>query len=839
MDIIIPLGGKGERFSKENYAEPKPLVSVLDQPLISHLLDRLCKWTRDTDMIYIVYSPMLEGHNFREIMNARYGDRVSLVRLEKDYTSGATETVALGMQSIMHSRSHDIPDRPCVLLDGDAFYTIDILPMVRSSVFNGHGAIISFIEQGPGELNAYGPFSYLQVSLDGTITNIVEKRRVTRNAVCGLYAFTSGKDLITYCNKALSSGNSISGEYYTSCVVQSMINDGHIFDNVPINNENFVCLGTPEQLREYTNRVRGYLFDMDGTLVLTDHIYTSVWNEILQSLNLNVTYDFFVKHIQGKDDATAMASIAPCVQKSFLDNVSDLKDTLFIKHIVDIDIVPGAVEFILKVSSAGHRIAIVTNCNRKVAEAIIDKLGISSVVDVVIIGNECTRSKPAPDPYVTAAKAVGIPCEQCIAFEDSGTGLESAIAAKIPHIVGISTHMTQEQLQDKGATYTMSSFVDESPSDVFSKKIEGNLYINMLRAAILKCASRHVSDLVAVIFNEAQRMAGGYIADVIPVTLQTYDGKYIQCVAKVKPPSGDASVLGTMADALDLHNRERYFYESIADHVNISVPVYLGTIFDDDSKKAQGILLKNLSLPGFQLALNLNKEHIDVTLSIVESLARMHSGFWGKDIPAAFPGLMRNDHSRFRPAWGNFVQEKWPVFHDRYKHALSPECISLGSVIFRHFHDIQDKLSKGPLTLCHGDVKTGNIFYEKRDTGYTPHFLDWQYVSIGKGVQDLAFFLIESFEPATVTSYSTVAKDYYYKKLIDLNIRDYPREQFESDFKLACCYFPFFVAIWFGTLPHGADIPDGNFPALFCQRLFSFLIKHGVTGEAFENFMRQ
>ncbi len=836
MDIIVPLGGKGERFANRNYTDPKPLINVLGQPLVTHLLDRLCKWATDQDHIYVVYSPKLDEFNFKATLQARYQDRVSFVRLTKDHTSGAAETVALGLHTIFQGRSEMTNSRPCVLLDCDAFYMTDVLSMVRESLSIGHGGIVSFTEPGNLCMDTYGPFSYLHIGKDGTISNIVEKKRVSRNAVCGLYAFRSGEALLQYCNRALSTALNVNGEYYTSCVVQSMIDAGCIFDNIPIPSESFICLGTPEQLSAYINRVRGYLFDMDGTLVLTDHIYTSVWKEILERLNMSVTYDFFVKHIQGKDDATAMASIAPCVQKDFLDNVSDLKDTLFVKNLSEIEVVPGAVEFIRRVSASGHKIAIVTNCNRKVALAIIDKLGISSIVDSVIIGSECTRAKPFPDPYETAARSICLPCEQCVAFEDSGTGLDSAIAAGIPYVVGINTHMTCEQLLQRGATYTLSSFENESHDTMFCKKIKSGKEANTLRASILKCASRHVPDLAAAIFDDSQqKMTGGYIADVVPVTLQTYDNKYIPCVAKIRPQTSEESVLESMANSLDLHNRERYFYESVADHVNISVPIYLGTIFDDDSKRVRGILLKSLALPGYRLALDLNKEHIDVTLSVVESLARMHASFWNKDIQGTFPGLMQNDNPRFCPVWGDFAARHWTIFEQRYKNALSPSSMSLGSIIASRFHNIQSGLSTAPLTLCHGDVKTGNIFYEHLDhhnSGYRPHFLDWQYVCIGKGVQDLAFLLIESFDPATVTSYSGVAKDYYYKKLVDYGVRGYHREDFERDFKLACCYFPFFVALWFGTLPKGASIPDQNFPALFCQRLFSFLDKHGITPEA-------
>jgi len=51
MNIIIPLGGKGERFAKNGYTKPKPLISILDKCMIDHVLDNLN--VHEDDKIFI------------------------------------------------------------------------------------------------------------------------------------------------------------------------------------------------------------------------------------------------------------------------------------------------------------------------------------------------------------------------------------------------------------------------------------------------------------------------------------------------------------------------------------------------------------------------------------------------------------------------------------------------------------------------------------------------------------------------------------------------------------------------------------------------------------------
>ena len=112
------------------------------------------------------------------------------------------------------------------------------------------------------------------------------------------------------------------------------------------------------------------------------------------------------------------------------------------------------------------------------------------------------------------------------------------------------------------------------------------------------------------------------------------------------------------------------------------------------------------------------------------------------------------------------------------------------------------------------------IFYKINGDSYDPVFIDWQYIILGKGVQDLVFFMIESFDTKKMSIYKKIFKKYYYVSIIQSGI-DYSKEDFEEDFINASYYFPFFVAIWFGTLNED-ELIDRNFPNEFIKKLFNF-----------------
>lgn len=89
---------------------------------------------------------------------------------------------------------------------------------------------------------------------------------------------------------------------------------------------------------------------------------------------------------------------------------------------------PGAMELLLAVRAAGLPTALVTSTGRRLVEVALDTLGRANF-DVVVCGDEVSVPKPDPEPYRTAASLLGVPIEDCVAIEDSPTGVASAVAS--------------------------------------------------------------------------------------------------------------------------------------------------------------------------------------------------------------------------------------------------------------------------------------------------------------------------------------------------------------------------------------------------------------------------
>ena len=147
MNVMIPLGGIGSRFQKEGYKYPKPFVRVLGKEMILWVVDSLK--LRKEDSLVVVYNPAFL--DMRELMEmvVQHVPGTILVELPGP-TRGAAETVRIGLEGLSASQR----SRPTMLVDGDAFYTVDIVSMYRA-ISDKAGGSFCFRDTQPKPIYSY------------------------------------------------------------------------------------------------------------------------------------------------------------------------------------------------------------------------------------------------------------------------------------------------------------------------------------------------------------------------------------------------------------------------------------------------------------------------------------------------------------------------------------------------------------------------------------------------------------------------------------------------------------------------------------------------------------
>ena len=182
------------------------------------------------------------------------------------------------------------------------------------------------------------------------------------------------------------------------------------------------------------------LFDMDGTLIDSEHHWLSSEQELASSWGGKWT----------NDDGEALIGMSLYQSTQLIKEkigidltpgqITDLlTDSVIEKLEANLVWRPGVLELLAQLSARGVKTAIVTMSMRRMALRVAGKLP-TGKFDVVVAGDDVTHGKPHPEPYLRAAEQLGVDIRDCIAFEDSVTGLTSAeasgaIAIGIPNIV--------------------------------------------------------------------------------------------------------------------------------------------------------------------------------------------------------------------------------------------------------------------------------------------------------------------------------------------------------------------------------------------------------------------
>ena len=77
-------------------------------------------------------------------------------------------------------------------------------------------------------------------------------------------------------------------------------------------------------------------------------------------------------------------------------------------------------------------------------------------------------------------------------------------------------------------------------------------------------------------------------------------------------------------------------------------------------------------------------------------------------------------------------------------------------------------------------------------------FFGLQYTAVGKGCQDILFFLIEGYEVEECRRLEPIVMAHYHSSLVQRGVTDYTFSDLRRDWKLACMHFPLYVALWRG-----------------------------------------
>ena len=204
---------------------------------------------------------------------------------------------------------------------------------------------------------------------------------------------------------------------------------------------------------------RALLFDLDGTLAETDSLHLPTWVDVLAPYGIEVDEGFYKERISGRSNSKIVQDLLPDLSAEDGQELADAKEASFRERTGELEPLPGLLNFLREGQNFGLRMALVTNAPEENVEAILLALELREFFDEVVLSDEVGSVKPDPAPYKAALNRLDVAPEEALAFEDSTSGIASAVGAGIP-TVGVASTQDPEKLRQAGAFAVAKDFTD-------------------------------------------------------------------------------------------------------------------------------------------------------------------------------------------------------------------------------------------------------------------------------------------------------------------------------------------------------------------------------------------
>jgi len=195
-----------------------------------------------------------------------------------------------------------------------------------------------------------------------------------------------------------------------------------------------------------SNLLLGAIFDCDGLLADTETPDYDAWRQIYEEQGLALPIETWAQNIgtaKGQSQSDWHTPLAAAVGEGYDPEATQARRRDFYQNAIGrLTPMSGVLAVLDALDEAQIPCAVASNSDRGWVDRVLEITGLTSRFQAIATADEVEHPKPAPDVYLLAAKRLGVPPEQCAAFEDSPRGLAAAHAAGM-FTVAVPTALTR------------------------------------------------------------------------------------------------------------------------------------------------------------------------------------------------------------------------------------------------------------------------------------------------------------------------------------------------------------------------------------------------------------
>ena len=236
MNVLIPMAGAGKRFFDAGYVFPKPLIEVDNKPMIQWVIESL---NLQANYIFIIQKEHQEKYNIKSVLKILQPE-CKIIELDH-LTEGAACTTLLAKKYINNSD-------PLIIANSDQYINWNSSKALYDfKSKNLDGAILTFEAIHP-------KWSYAKCNEEGFVTEVAEKKVISKNATVGVYYWKHGSDYVKSAEQMIEKNIRVNNEFYVCPVYNEFLAKNK---KVKIHNvDKMWGLGTPEDLDNFIRSIK-------------------------------------------------------------------------------------------------------------------------------------------------------------------------------------------------------------------------------------------------------------------------------------------------------------------------------------------------------------------------------------------------------------------------------------------------------------------------------------------------------------------------------------------------------------------------------------------------------
>lgn len=254
FNLVVPMAGRGSRFTEQGYTDSKPFIDVNGKPMIQRVIENLnFEFNPEYKTIILCQKSDYERYDFSIFEEIIGHSNIEIIQVD-GITEGAACTLLLAKKFIDS-------DVPMMSFNTDQMIDYDV-EGTFSKMQNYDGGIPCFWGDSKD-------WSYAKTDEFGFVTEVAEKKVISNDATAGYYYWSKGSDFVKYAEQMIAANDRVNNEFYVAPVYNYAIKDGKKICITHV--DSIYELGTPEYLQRYLK-----LVELKELVYNSEHCYLPV-----------------------------------------------------------------------------------------------------------------------------------------------------------------------------------------------------------------------------------------------------------------------------------------------------------------------------------------------------------------------------------------------------------------------------------------------------------------------------------------------------------------------------------------------------------------------------------